>query len=64
MLNLTVHIADNCFIFLLFPGFLSTYHCRLAPANSSEPPKFTPPPKPVIIDKTQTAASLRKYVSL
>ncbi|KAM6905848.1 large ribosomal subunit protein bL19m [Lycodopsis pacificus] len=44
--------------------FISTSLCRLAPAyNSEEPPKFTPPPKPVIIDKTQTVASLRKFLS-
>ncbi|XP_070782182.1 large ribosomal subunit protein bL19m [Enoplosus armatus] len=44
--------------------FLSTSLCRLAPGNNSEqPPKFTPPSKPVIIDKTQTAASLRKFLS-
>ncbi|XP_044025853.1 39S ribosomal protein L19, mitochondrial [Siniperca chuatsi] len=44
--------------------FLSTSLCRLAPGNNSEQPqKFTPPSKPVIIDKTQTAASLRKFLS-
>ncbi|XP_040920455.1 39S ribosomal protein L19, mitochondrial [Toxotes jaculatrix] len=43
--------------------FLSTSLCRPAPANKNEPPKFTPPPKPVIIDKTQAAASLRKFLS-
>ncbi|XP_028997002.1 39S ribosomal protein L19, mitochondrial [Betta splendens] len=43
--------------------FLSTSLCRLAAENSSEPPKFTPPPRPVIIDKTQAAASLRKFLS-
>ncbi|XP_060907917.1 39S ribosomal protein L19, mitochondrial [Labrus mixtus] len=40
--------------------FLSTSLCRL---NAEQPPKFTPPPKPVIIDKTQTEASLRKFLS-
>ncbi|XP_028296068.1 large ribosomal subunit protein bL19m [Gouania willdenowi] len=39
--------------------FLSTSLCRLA----AGPPKFVPPSKPVIIDKTQTVASLRKFLS-
>ncbi|XP_028253321.1 large ribosomal subunit protein bL19m [Parambassis ranga] len=43
--------------------FLSTSVCRLAPGNDGQPPKFIPPSKPVIIDKTQTAASLRKFLS-
>uniref|UniRef100_UPI003AAE4FCF large ribosomal subunit protein bL19m n=1 Tax=Centroberyx gerrardi TaxID=166262 RepID=UPI003AAE4FCF len=44
--------------------FLSTSLPRLAAGSDSEQPfKFTPPPKPVIIDKTQTAASLRKFLS-
>ncbi|XP_074541460.1 large ribosomal subunit protein bL19m [Halichoeres trimaculatus] len=43
--------------------FLSTSMCRLAAGSNNEPPKFTPPPKPVIIDKTQTSASLRKFLS-
>ncbi|XP_041815027.1 39S ribosomal protein L19, mitochondrial [Chelmon rostratus] len=44
--------------------FLSTSACRLAAGTSSEqPPKFTPPSKPVIEDKTQTAASQRKFLS-
>ncbi|XP_071373286.1 large ribosomal subunit protein bL19m [Centroberyx affinis] len=44
--------------------FLSTSVPRLAAGTDSEQPsKFTPPPKPVIIDKTQTAASLRKFLS-
>ncbi|XP_054617320.1 39S ribosomal protein L19, mitochondrial [Dunckerocampus dactyliophorus] len=44
--------------------FLSTSVCRLAAGNASQqPPKFTPPPKPVIIDKTQTVAALRKFLS-
>ncbi|KAL6095893.1 mrpl19 [Pungitius sinensis] len=44
--------------------FISTSLRRQAPAHSSEePPKFSPPPKPVIIDKTQTVASLRKFLS-
>ncbi|XP_071335536.1 large ribosomal subunit protein bL19m [Trachinotus anak] len=42
--------------------FLSTSLCRPA-LGDKEPPKFTPPPKPVIIDKSQTAASLRKFLS-
>ncbi|XP_069576260.1 large ribosomal subunit protein bL19m [Brachyistius frenatus] len=41
--------------------FLSTSVCRRAPGK--EPPTFTPPPKPVIIDKTQSVASLRKFLS-
>ncbi|XP_062415694.1 39S ribosomal protein L19, mitochondrial [Pungitius pungitius] len=44
--------------------FISTSLRRQASAHSSEePPKFSPPPKPVIIDKTQTVASLRKFLS-
>ncbi|KAM6915726.1 large ribosomal subunit protein bL19m [Xenentodon cancila] len=39
---------------------LSTSLCRRA---DSEPPRFVPPPKPVIVDKTQTVASLRKFLS-
>ncbi|XP_037605978.1 39S ribosomal protein L19, mitochondrial [Sebastes umbrosus] len=39
--------------------FISTSLCH----NNEEPPKFTPPSKPVIIDKTQTVASLRKFLS-
>ncbi|XP_042359744.1 39S ribosomal protein L19, mitochondrial [Plectropomus leopardus] len=39
--------------------FLSTSGCR----SGEEPPKFIPPSKPVIIDKTQTVASLRKFLS-
>ncbi|GAA6228805.1 39S ribosomal protein L19, mitochondrial [Lates japonicus] len=42
--------------------FLSTSVCRPA-AGNDDPPKFTPPPKPVIIDKTQTMASQRKFLS-
>lgn len=41
---------------------LSTSLHRLA-VDSGQPPKFTPPVKPVIIDKTQSVASLRKYLS-
>lgn len=41
--------------------FISTCLCRLSPHE--EPPKFTPPSKPVIVDKTQTVASLRKFLS-
>ncbi|XP_023150737.1 39S ribosomal protein L19, mitochondrial [Amphiprion ocellaris] len=43
--------------------FLSTSVCRWAPGNDSEPPKFIPPSKPVIIDKTQAVATLRKFLS-
>ncbi|KAM3602448.1 uncharacterized protein V6R79_004314 [Siganus canaliculatus] len=43
--------------------FLSTSACRLAVGSNNDPPKFTPPPKPVIIDKTQTVSSLRKFLS-
>ncbi|XP_067098163.1 39S ribosomal protein L19, mitochondrial [Osmerus mordax] len=45
--------------------FLSTSLPRLALGSddTDQPSKFTPPPKPVIIDKTQTAASLRKFLS-
>ncbi|KAM8846782.1 large ribosomal subunit protein bL19m [Synchiropus picturatus] len=44
--------------------FLSMSVCRLSSAgDSQQPPKFTPPPKPVIVDKTQTVASLRKFLS-
>ncbi|XP_049613847.1 large ribosomal subunit protein bL19m isoform X2 [Syngnathus scovelli] len=39
--------------------FLSTSACHLA----AGPPKFTPPSKPVIIDKTQNVAALRKFLS-
>ncbi|KAG7508989.1 39S ribosomal protein L19, mitochondrial [Solea senegalensis] len=42
--------------------FLSTSVCRPAPENDSDPPKFTPPPKPVIIDKSK-AIILRKFLS-
>ncbi|KAM6992410.1 large ribosomal subunit protein bL19m [Tautogolabrus adspersus] len=45
-------------------GSLSTTLClHAAGSNTEQPPKFTPPPKPVIIDKTQTEASLRKFLS-
>ncbi|KAI3364250.1 hypothetical protein L3Q82_011054, partial [Scortum barcoo] len=44
--------------------FLSTSLCHLAAGNSSQqPPKFIPPSKPVIVDKTQKVASLRKFLS-
>ncbi|XP_061741782.1 39S ribosomal protein L19, mitochondrial [Nerophis ophidion] len=44
--------------------FLSTSSCSLADVDASkQPPKFTPPAKPVIIDRTQTAAALRKFLS-
>ncbi|XP_077567658.1 large ribosomal subunit protein bL19m [Stigmatopora nigra] len=43
---------------------LSTSVCRLAVgSDDGGPPKFTPPPKPVIIDKTQSVAALRKFLS-
>ncbi|XP_029985127.1 large ribosomal subunit protein bL19m [Sphaeramia orbicularis] len=43
---------------------LSTSTCRLATEkDGGKPPKFIPPSKPIIIDKTQTAASLRKFLS-
>lgn len=48
-----------------FSGLLSTSMChRAAGDNIKQPPKFVPPSKPVIIDKTQTVASMRKYDSL
>ncbi|XP_029281272.1 large ribosomal subunit protein bL19m [Cottoperca gobio] len=40
---------------------ISTSLCRLAP--DEKPTKFTPPPKPVVMDKTLTAESLRKFLS-
>ncbi|XP_021467172.2 39S ribosomal protein L19, mitochondrial [Oncorhynchus mykiss] len=44
--------------------FLSTSMRRLAEgSDGGKPTKFTPPPKPVIIDKTQSEASLRKFLS-
>nr|XP_046229793.1 39S ribosomal protein L19, mitochondrial [Scatophagus argus] len=44
--------------------FLSTSICCHAAGSSSEqPPKFTPPSKPVIVDKTKTAASQRIVLS-
>ncbi|XP_076612510.1 large ribosomal subunit protein bL19m [Chaetodon auriga] len=43
--------------------FLSTSACRLAAGNREQPPKFTPPSKPVIVDKTQTEVSRRKFLS-
>uniref|UniRef100_UPI0037E7EC25 large ribosomal subunit protein bL19m n=1 Tax=Semicossyphus pulcher TaxID=241346 RepID=UPI0037E7EC25 len=44
--------------------FMYTSVCRFAAGTDGEhPPKFTPPSKPVIIDKTQTEASLRKFLS-
>ncbi|XP_051952330.1 39S ribosomal protein L19, mitochondrial [Xyrauchen texanus] len=42
--------------------FFSTSVLRHA-AASDGPPKFLPPTKPVIIDKTQSEASLRRFVS-
>ncbi|XP_051265808.1 39S ribosomal protein L19, mitochondrial [Dicentrarchus labrax] len=43
---------------------LSTSVCRLAEGSSSEqPPKFTPPSKPVIVDKTATVESQREFLS-
>lgn len=44
--------------------FLSTSVCRhAAGGGSGQPPKFIPPSKPVIVDKTQSVASLRKFLS-
>ncbi|KAL0965072.1 hypothetical protein UPYG_G00276390 [Umbra pygmaea] len=44
--------------------FLSTSLCRFTlDSDDSKPTKFTPPQKPVIIDKTQSEASLRKFLS-
>ncbi|KAG7461094.1 hypothetical protein MATL_G00206450 [Megalops atlanticus] len=44
--------------------FLSTSLPRLASGgDGDQPPKFTPPTKPVIIDKTQTDATLRRFLS-
>ncbi|CAN9507855.1 unnamed protein product [Ophioblennius macclurei] len=43
--------------------FLSTSLCRFGPDGEGDPPKFVPPSKPVIIDKTQAAASQRKFLS-
>ncbi|XP_051908432.1 39S ribosomal protein L19, mitochondrial [Hippocampus zosterae] len=43
--------------------FLSTSGCRLVAGSDGKLPKFTPPPKPVIVDKTQNEAALRKFLS-
>uniref|UniRef100_A0A3Q3WP83 Large ribosomal subunit protein bL19m n=1 Tax=Mola mola TaxID=94237 RepID=A0A3Q3WP83_MOLML len=43
--------------------FLFTSVCLRIVGSGEQPPKFTPPSKPVIIDKTQTVASLRKFLS-
>lgn len=46
-------------------GLLSTSMSRRAAGdNIKQPPKFVPPSKPVIVDKTQTVASIRKYDSV
>ncbi|XP_022045087.1 39S ribosomal protein L19, mitochondrial [Acanthochromis polyacanthus] len=42
---------------------ISTSLCRWASENDSETPNFVPPSKPVIIDKTQAAATMRKFLS-
>ncbi|XP_036406311.1 39S ribosomal protein L19, mitochondrial [Megalops cyprinoides] len=43
---------------------LSTSLPRLASGGDvNQPPKFTPPTKPVIIDKTQTGGTLRRFLS-
>lgn len=34
-----------------------------AASSGGQPPKFVPPPKPVIIDKTQSETSLRRFLS-
>nr|XP_020444172.1 39S ribosomal protein L19, mitochondrial [Monopterus albus] len=43
--------------------FFSASLCRFVGVDNSEPPKFTPPPKPVIVDKTRTGAPLRTFLS-
>ncbi|XP_061667535.1 39S ribosomal protein L19, mitochondrial [Syngnathoides biaculeatus] len=44
--------------------FLSTSECcPAAEKDDGRPPTFTPPPKPVIVDKTQSVAALRKFLS-
>ncbi|XP_076127881.1 large ribosomal subunit protein bL19m [Alosa pseudoharengus] len=43
--------------------FISTSLPHLAAGGDGRPPKFTPPPKPVIVDKTQSEASLRRFLS-
>ncbi|XP_017267326.1 39S ribosomal protein L19, mitochondrial [Kryptolebias marmoratus] len=57
-LNLSLRLCRN----LLFQNerFLSTTVCL---RGDGKPPDFVPPSKPVIIDKTQTAESLRKFLS-
>lgn len=42
---------------------LSTSACRHAAGSEGDPPKFIPPSKPVIIDKTKTVAAQRKFLS-
>ncbi|XP_047429716.1 39S ribosomal protein L19, mitochondrial [Mugil cephalus] len=42
---------------------LSTSLCRRAPEGDGQPPKFIPPSKPVIIDKTVPEGSQRKFLS-
>ncbi|XP_008311334.1 large ribosomal subunit protein bL19m [Cynoglossus semilaevis] len=61
---------DKCLLSLRFlrhlqlrnERFLSTSVFRLA-ADDNKPPKFTPPPKPVIKDKNQADVSQRKFLS-
>ncbi|KAM7367807.1 hypothetical protein PAMP_014082 [Pampus punctatissimus] len=44
--------------------FLSTSLCRLAAGiDGEQPPKFTPPSKPVIVDTTQAEAPQRRHLS-
>ncbi|XP_012691103.1 39S ribosomal protein L19, mitochondrial [Clupea harengus] len=43
--------------------FISTSLTHLAVGGDGRPPKFTPPPKPVIIDKTQSEAPPRRFLS-
>ncbi|XP_030637474.1 large ribosomal subunit protein bL19m [Chanos chanos] len=44
--------------------FVSTSFPRHAASRGDgQPPKFTPPPKPVIVDKTQSEESLRRFLS-
>eukprot|EP00062_Callorhinchus_milii_P017599 gi/632970169/ref/XP_007901496.1/ PREDICTED: 39S ribosomal protein L19, mitochondrial isoform X2 [Callorhinchus milii] len=45
------------------PGFRLAQVRLLSSLSDGKPSKFQPPPKPVIIDKTQTVASQRRFVS-
>ncbi|XP_013865441.1 large ribosomal subunit protein bL19m isoform X2 [Austrofundulus limnaeus] len=57
-LNLSLRLCRN--VLLQNERFLSTSACL---RGTSEPPKFVPPSKPVIIDKEQTVESRRKFLS-